>query len=509
MRTSRLVTNAAANGIGFVTQVIVAFVASPILVHHLGDNRYGVWSLVESVLVYFTLFDFGVGASVVRYVARFEACADHDRLNRVFSTSLAIFAAFGALAFALVVAVAQLGATPLGVPASFASDTQWLFLLLGANLTVSLTFGVYPAVLEGLGHFPTKNAIRSGLLLLRTALMITCVYRGGGLPELAGIVLLCNIGEHLGFGLAAHRALPVLRCHPSLCDLETLRTIAGYSLNAFLAMVAGRISFQTDALVIGAFLAPRFITFFVIAARLVNYSKELLRAVTAVLTSAVSSLEARGDHANIRQLFVDGTRWVLLLAVPVQVGLIVLGRPFLRLWLGADYVAPCYPVLLILSAPLALALSQSVSARILYGTGQLRWFSRAMLAEALCNLALSLILVRSHGIEGVAWGTTVPNVIANIAVAWYTGRSLGVSLRDYVVGGFVRPLMLMPVPIVIWAVGQCHGEPTSWLELIVLGALGLASYALLAAIVEFGPRRLTAAATTLARTFATRAAAQA
>src|SRR5689334_18156139 len=71
-----LLTNAAANWIGFAAQVVVAFFVSPLLIHGLGDERYGVWSLVDSVLAYLTLFDLGIGASLVRYVARFEAQRD-------------------------------------------------------------------------------------------------------------------------------------------------------------------------------------------------------------------------------------------------------------------------------------------------------------------------------------------------------------------------------------------------------------------------------------------------
>ena len=88
MTNRQIVANAVANWIGFAVQLVVAFFMSPILVHGLGAPRYGVWSLVESVLAYLMLFDLGVAASVVRYVARFEANGDLIRLNRVFSHSI-------------------------------------------------------------------------------------------------------------------------------------------------------------------------------------------------------------------------------------------------------------------------------------------------------------------------------------------------------------------------------------------------------------------------------------
>src|SRR5215468_2461396 len=101
-----LLINAAANWVGFAAQLVIAFFISPVLVHGLGDRRYGIWSLVESVLAYLMLFDLGVAASVVRYVARFEATRDQDGLDRVFSASVCIFAAAGAAIFGVTLLVA-------------------------------------------------------------------------------------------------------------------------------------------------------------------------------------------------------------------------------------------------------------------------------------------------------------------------------------------------------------------------------------------------------------------
>src|SRR5262245_34126876 len=88
----RILINAIANWLGFATQVVVAFFMVPALVQGLGDRPYGIWSLVDSVLAYLNLFDVGIAASVLRYVAKFHEIKNHDSLNRVFSTSLCMFA---------------------------------------------------------------------------------------------------------------------------------------------------------------------------------------------------------------------------------------------------------------------------------------------------------------------------------------------------------------------------------------------------------------------------------
>lgn len=485
-----LLTSVAANWVGFAAQMLAAFFLSPLLVHGLGDERYGIWALLDSVIAYFTLFDLGVAASVVRYVARFEAVRDDDRLNRVFSTSLSIFGAAGLAVLVLTAGVAFGGLSLLHVPEALVTEARPALLLLGLNLAVGLPLSVFPAVLDGLGRYPTKTGVRTVGLVLRCFLVYLLTRHGGGLVELAGLALVFSVAEHGAMAMAARHYLPQLRFSPRLVDRDTFHTIRGYSLDAFVAMVAGRISFQTDALVIGRFLAPSFITFFALAARLVEYSKDSLRVATAVLTPAISALDARGDQGGIRTVLLTSTRYALWLILPAQLGLLLLGRPFLTLWLGPDYADRSYPVLAILAAPLALAVSQSVSARVLYGSGRLRWFSRVALTEALANLVLSVALVGPLGIEGVALGTALPNLVANCAVARYVCRGLDVSLFTYLRRSFLAPgVAALLLGGGWWWALQWHA-PSGWGGLAAMALGGTGTYFLVGLLAEWGPRKV-------------------
>jgi O-antigen/teichoic acid export membrane protein len=258
-------------------------------------------------------------------------------------------------------------------------------------------------------------------------------------------------------------------------------------------MLAGRISFQTDALVIGFFLGPQHITLFGIAAKLVEQAKNCLRSVNTVLTPAFSAWEARGHDEVIRRTFLDGTRWVLWLILPVQVGLLILGRPFLALWMGPSYADLCFPTLVVLAVPMGLAMAESVGGRVLYGVGRLRWFARAMMVEALANLLLSVVLARPLSIEGVALGTALPNVIAALAVSVYVCRALEVPLAAYFRQAFLGPLVLAAALAACWLVAVRWAPPNDWAGLIVTGATGTAGYLAVAALVEVGPGATVAA----------------
>jgi O-antigen/teichoic acid export membrane protein len=391
-----------------------------------------------------------------------------------------------------------------GLPPALWGEARWALLLMGVNLALSLPLSVFPSMLYGLGRYPTKIGIGLGCLALRVVLVLVVVGGDHALIRLALVETVCKVVEQVALAVVLWRSLPGLRFSFRLADWATFKSIGGYSFDAAVAMLAGRVSFSTDAMVISAFQGPAMITFFAIGAGLVEKAKNFLRAATTVLTPAVSELEAKNDRAGIRRVLLDGTRWVLWLILPVQVGLFVLGKPFLALWMGPEFAEKSYPTLVILAVPMSLIASQSVSTRILYGIGNLRWFSRLLLAEAAINLFLSVVLAKPLGIEGVALGTAIPNLVCNVAVAVYVCREVEVGLWDYARRAFTRPVVVASLLAVAWlltahlvaapelgddrpaAVGL-WAKLANWGSFLTVCGIGTGLYCVAAVFFEFGP----------------------
>ena len=479
----RLLLGAATNWLAFAATLLVGFFLTPYLVRRLGDGPYGVWAFVESILAYFTLFDLGIAACVVRFVARFHTTGDRDELNRLVSTALALFLGLGALAFAI-----GGGLLPVVLPslenAGVPRDEVLAFaLLMLANLATTLPLSLFPSVLDGLERFGPKSAVRVSVLAVRTIGTVVIMEKQPSLLALGVLFTACNLAEHGAFALLSFRLLPGLRFSGRLVDRATLRRVKGYSLNAFLAMVAGRTCVQSGIVIVGALMGAAPVTYFALASRLVEFAKALLRTATNTLTPAVSSLEAAGDTDAIRQLFLRGTRWVLYLILPVHLGLIVFGRPFLSVWLGGvEYADRCYLPLVILSSTLTLVIAQSMAARILYGTGRLTQFARAAMLEAVGNVGLSVVLGVRYGLIGVAIGVALPNLVMCLWVIGHTARGLEVSIRTYVADACLRPLVAAAMPLIVWLF---VGWPIAgWTTLCSAILVGVVPYAVTIAALE-------------------------
>ena len=79
------------NWIGTFLRYILTFLATPIIVHSLGNNKYGIWSLVISLTGYYGIIDFGIRSTVEKYFSQFAAEGDESRCNALINTVTLVY----------------------------------------------------------------------------------------------------------------------------------------------------------------------------------------------------------------------------------------------------------------------------------------------------------------------------------------------------------------------------------------------------------------------------------
>jgi O-antigen/teichoic acid export membrane protein len=492
-----IVTNSVANFAGFAGAALLTFFVAPLLVHGLGDARYGIWALVESIIGYLGLFDLGVGAALVRYGAQHHAKNERLALNRLFSTSIAFYAIVGALVFVTSTVLALVWERPFGVAPDLAHDMRWLLVIAGFNLGAGFPLSAYTSILSGLERYTTRVVIQLGGGLVSFVLFMVILGQGGGLISVVIATTAVSLCQYLATLFAVRRLVPELTFQFRFINRDTFRAIRGYGLFFFIALLGYRVSFRTSAIIIGAFLPAQFITFYVIAVRLVDYARDASSSLTTGFMPAVSAWQAQGRQSEIRDLWLDGTRWVLYLALPLFIGLLMLGWMFLALWLGAKYANQSYGTLAILAICLVCSAFLHPSDRVLQGTGSVRALALFSVVQASFNLGLSLVLVIPMGIEGVAWGTVIPLACHTMISATYVGYLTGVRPLAYLHRAVSRPVVAAILLALAWYCALRLLPSVNWRAFIAIGFLGIVPYSCLVTLLE--PRLRQALLTLLAR----------
>lgn len=443
MRT-RTVVNVLTNWASFIIGTAITFVLSPIVVHSLGDARYGVWGVIGSIVGYLGLLDLGVRVGVTRFIARYDATGDQAAVNRVVTTAFGMFAAAGALAVVLGIQLSLVLPRLVNIPADLVREGSIAVAIGGVTVAVALLGGVFGGGIAGLQRFAMLNTIDLSTEVVRAFAIVLALRAGGGLIELSLIQLGAVTTRGLLYFAANRRLQPGLRLSRALWDTAILRDIFRFSSYTMILHVSAMVIFSSDAVVIAALMPVAQVTFFVIAANLSQAAVQVLGGVTRALYPLVSARQATDGTRGATRLVRDSVRLTTIVMLPIVITFLLRGPTFIRLWMGPAYGGPSGQVLQILAAGLCVYASYQVFTVTIMALDLHRGLIVPFALEALVNLGISIVLGMWMGVTGVAWGTTLPRAAMALGFApWFGRRKLGLGVWEYSVHAWVRPLACM------------------------------------------------------------------
>ncbi len=472
---TRAFINIASSWGGLGTSIAVGFFLSPFILHHLGDDAFGLWILIYSFTGYYGIFDFGIRSSLVRYVSKFQATGDKEDLARLVNTNLFIYSCIGLVLVVPTVIGSFYVDRLFRIPPAFLRDARLLFLIVGFSLALGFPMGIADGILEGMQRFYLTNWTNTVGMLTRAVLIVYVLRRGFGLLSVALITVTLPLITSAIRGVMAQRLL-VLPFGWKYVSRDSLRQVAKYSSVTFILIVAGRLRFKTDAVIIGTFLSAAAVTHFSIGARLVDYAGETVSSLAQIFTPMSSHFHTIGDYAQLRRIFITGNRACALVMLPMTVTMIVMGKSVIEAWVGPRYVSS-YIVLLIVLIPTTFYHMQSTSNRMLFGMSLHKSLAYVVLMEGIANVILSIVLVRVLGIVGDALGTAIPLLCtALVFLPRHMCRQLGVPVRKFLWEAYFYPVLfcipMFFVLVVMQRSHYAHRYPQLLLNLLV----GVATY---------------------------------
>lgn len=168
------------NYITIVLNILLGLLYTPFMLRMLGQNEYGLYSLVASIIAYLTLLDFGFGSAIVRYTAKFIAenkKKEQWELNGMF---LCVYTIIGVLA--------------VGIGSILYYNIDWLFeskmtleeleqarimiLLLILNLALTFPLSIFGSIISAYQDFIFQRIINICRLILSSGLIVLLLFWG-------------------------------------------------------------------------------------------------------------------------------------------------------------------------------------------------------------------------------------------------------------------------------------------------------------------------------------------
>jgi len=417
LRLRHIARSVVSNWLATGATLAAGFFLAPFVVHRLGNVAYGVWVLAISTVNYLTLLDLGMRSSVLRFVSKGHTQQDHEGASEIISAALWVRLQISALVLVLSGGLAAIFPHVFKVPPSLALDAREAILIIGVTTAVTMSLGVLGGVLSALNRYDLQSYATLTQLAIRVIGVVGVLLAGHGIVAIAICELISAVVGNILLAAIARKIYPELRIRLKKPKMDVLRQIWSYSVYAFLITVAIQLVYQTDNLVVGAFVSASAVTFYSIGNSLCRYADQIVGSMTMTFVPAASTYEASGDTSSLRSLYYNGTRATMAISLPILATLLIRGHSFIGLWMGPQYATTSGNVLMILATALLFSMPNGPAGAIAYGVEKHKVIAKWAIGEAIANLLLSMALAHWFGILGVAIGTLVPSLVVQL-ILW-------------------------------------------------------------------------------------------
>ena len=471
----KLAVGSSLKTLNLVALALVSFLITPFVVHSLGDRMYGIWALVGAFVGYYGLLELGLSSAVGRYIAMALGAGDQERCNEVFNTSLALFCLLGIVVLLVSCLVAVFAPHFIKRPEDAAIFWKAI-LLLGASLAVAFPMRVFKGVLEAHLRFNRTAEIDLLTLALRTILVIGALLLGYKVVALAWATFLAALPAVFLYPYFLFKDLPFLKVSSRHWLRGIAKELFSFSSYTFVGHLGGILRGGIGPFIIAPFLGFAGVAHYKIATMLAGYYDELTSSLVGVFVPVFSRLEGAGDRGAIKRILFFSTKITVCAIGFLAFGLIAFGKAFIARWVGPSY-DDAYPCLVLLVLGFTCALCQRPSVYVLYALFRHKFLAFLICVEGAANLTLGLILVRHHGLTGVALGMFIPLAVSKLTIQpIYFCHVSGIDFQEYIwtvlrAGSVVLLALIVPA-----AIAMRFALP-NYKALFLLGVLSFILYA--------------------------------
>jgi O-antigen/teichoic acid export membrane protein len=391
-----------------LVETIIGLLLLPFNLHHLGAVDYGLWILIGSITLHFSVLDLGYGGAMVKFVVQYRAHRDSRAINEIASTMFFVMAGFGLLAYGVAALLAfNLGTFLPSLTAEQAAAGGSLLLIIAVLVALNFPFSVFGGVTNGFQRYDANNVVAITTSVVAAIVNVMVLLLGFGLVALVASTTFVRVAAFFFYRRTAYRVYPALRVRPGLARRARLREITGFSVYSGAIDWANKLNYQLDAVIIGAFLGPAYVAVWAVAERIISGTQRLTNQLNGVLFPLIVDSDATSNQPRLQQILHQGTRLSLATVVPIAVVLMVLGDVLIRAWTRTDMSA-AVPVLQVLAIAVCIRVGNATGNTLLKGSGRHKLVAWTNLSMGAANVALSIYLVGRYGLVGVAIGTLIP-----------------------------------------------------------------------------------------------------
>jgi O-antigen/teichoic acid export membrane protein len=452
----RLVSGVLWNALGRGIPLLLALALTPVLVHMMGIERWGLFTLALALVGIFGVFDLGLGMALTRAVS--ERIGEGRGAEAPALVGATLWSLLGVSILMAALAwwfMPVLIGRVLRVPPALEAEALAAFRVLAAAAPLVVINAALWGVLAAWQRFRAANLVNMPVSVFYYLGPVIALLAFDSLVAVMVALVLVRLVSGLAFAVLAWRNVPGLGLRrPGFRLLRPLLRQGGWmSLSGALTQVL----LYADRFLVGALIGLAAVAFYATPLDLVMRLWILPVAVAQALLPAIAS-SFRTAPERTALLLRRGALIVAGLVLPACLVLVACAEWLLWLWLGNDFAQGGAMVLRILGAGIFFSCLAFVPGVLLDAIGRPEVVATFSLAQAAVFLPLGAALLVLIGIEGaaIAWAARAATDCAGrflLAARFYPpAKDAGRALLPLLGAAGVGLAVMVPLPGLVAAV---------------------------------------------------------
>lgn len=436
-----------------IFNIVVTFYTTRVILDCLGQEDYGIWSLIGGLIALFSVVYSAMTTSSMRFMSHSLGTGDQNLINRTFSTSLLLHIAIGLL-FIVVIEFSGIFMFKyvLKIPTPKISDAWYVF-----HMTIIITFLYiitvpYDAVLNSHENILGLVVFDVIGIILRLVIVFYISTLNGNLLIIYSILTMLN---QLLLMLAKqyYSFKKYKECNfnfRSNYDSDFMKKILSFTFWNFFGSVAAVSSNHFKGLILNMFYGVSLNTPNGIASNVSGQIGVFSNSMTMAINPQLVKSEGGGDRLRMLQLTASATKFsifiFIILALPIFLELPLL----LKLWLKAvpEYTVVFCRLILIymLLEKLTFEITNAIRA-----VGDVKRFQLIETMIQVSNIPISYLFLKFGFQPSVIYIITIFITVAITFERLYFGKKLlNLDAKEFLIKSVFPPIMVLIVTSILF-----------------------------------------------------------
>lgn len=428
--TNNIAKGAIISYVSIFLNIAISFVYTPWMIRQIGVSNYGLYALVTALVSYF-LLDFGLNTSITRFIAKYRADGDEQKIGNLIGLISRVYLIIDAIIFvAMFVMYFFLKEIYTGLTSSEIDTLKGLYVIAAFFSLLTFLFKPMDGAMMAYEYFVPNKLLDIIHKLGSVVLIVILLLLGGDVYSLVLVTcataFLSSLCKYIVF---KHKTK--LKINWRYYDKDLLKVLIVFSGWVFLLGLAQRFRLSFIPSVLGIVSDSAEISIFSLGMTIEGFVWLIANALNGLFLPKVTRLSTSSkDRSFINNLMLSVGRVQLFIILLIFSGLLLFGDSFVHCWVGEEF-SNSYYVILLLVFPNVISTTQSIANDLLYSENKIRNTAPVLFTTSIIGLSCSLFVAREYGAVACAACTCFGMILYLIWLNRFYSNSLNLDITGF------------------------------------------------------------------------------